>query len=76
MAKSKIVKVSEKIASDGEKGFQKLCDTVVGGYKKIEDAVVGSYTKIEDSFVDKYLTKDGETVEDAKERLRGEQESQ
>ena len=40
------------------------------GYKKIERGVVSGYTKIEDKFVDAYLTKDGETVEQAKERLK------
>ncbi|MBQ8762770.1 MAG: hypothetical protein IJZ07_01540 [Clostridia bacterium] len=64
MAKSKIVKVSEQIA-------EKFTD----GYKKIEDTVVGAYTKIEDGFVDNFLTKDGETVEEAKERLKKEIES-
>ena len=64
MAKSKIVKANEKIA-----------ETVTGGFKKISDTVVGGYTKIEDAFVDRYLTKDGETVEEAKERLKKEQEA-
>ena len=36
MAKSKLVKVNEKIA-----------ENVVGGYKKIEKGVVGGYKKIE-----------------------------
>ncbi len=40
------------------------------GYKKIEQSVVSSYTKIEDKFVDTYLTKDGETIEDAKVRVK------
>ena len=40
--------------------------------KKIEDAVVGGYTKIEDAFVDRYLTRDGESVEEAKERIKKE----
>ena len=62
MAKSKLVKVNEKIA-----------EKVVGGYKKIEDTVVGGYRKIEDAFVDQYLTHDGESVEEAKVRLRAEQ---
>ncbi|MEE1315466.1 MAG: hypothetical protein UHS49_06880 [Faecalimonas sp.] len=61
MAKSKLVKASEKI---GEK--------VVGAYKKMENTVVEGYNKIEDKFVDQYLTKDGETVADAKERLKKE----
>ncbi len=61
MAKSKVVEVNEKIA-----------EKVVGTYGKIEEAVVGCYTKVEDAFVDRYLTKDGETVEEAKERLKKE----
>ena len=63
MAKSKIVKVNEKIA-----------EKVVGTFEKIEEKVVDGYSKIEDAFVDRYLTKDGETVADAKERLKKEQE--
>ena len=61
MAKSRIVKVSNKIA-----------EAVTGGYKKIEQSVVGGYTKIEDKFVEAYLTHEGETVEEAKARLRKE----
>lgn len=62
MAKSKLVKANKKIA-------EKV--TVTLG--KIEDTVVGGYTKIEDAFVDRYLTKDGETVEEAKVRLKQKQ---
>lgn len=62
MAKSKLVEANEKIA-----------EKVVGGYKKIEKSVVGGYKKVEDSFVDQYLTKDGESVEDAKNRMAAEQ---
>lgn len=59
MAKSKLVKANEKIA-----------ETVVKGYKAVENAVVGGYTKVEDRFVEQYLTRDGETVEEAKKRLK------
>lgn len=59
MAKFKLVKVEKKIE-----------EAVVKGYKKIENSVVSGYTKIEDKFVDKYLTHDGETVEEAKKRLK------
>lgn len=62
MAKSKIVSANEKIA-----------EKVVGAFGKVEDTVVSGYTKIEDAFVDRYLTKDGETISDAKERLKKEQ---
>lgn len=58
MAKSKIIKANEKIA-----------ETVTDSYKKIEKGVVDCYTKIEDKFVAAYLTKDGESVEEAKVRL-------
>ena len=62
MAKSKLVKVNEKIA-----------EGVVGGYKKIEEGAVGGFNKIADKFVDNFLTKEGESVEEAKERLVAEQ---
>ena len=59
MATSKIVTANEKIA-----------EKVVAAYEKVEDTVVAGYTKIEDAFVDRYLTRGGETVQEAKERLR------
>lgn len=74
MAKSKLVKVNEKIAEGVTKGYKKIEEAVVGGYKKIEDGVVGGYTKLEDKFVEEYLTRDGETVEEAKKRLKKENE--
>lgn len=61
MAKSKLVKANEKIA-----------EKVVGTFGKIENTVVQGYTKIEDAFVDRYLTRDGETVEEAKKRIHEE----
>ena len=68
MAKSKLVKMNEKIAGKVVGGYKKIENTVVGGYKKIEESAVGGFTKISDSFVDEFLTKDGETVEAAKNR--------
>ena len=73
MAKSKLVKANEKIAGGVTTGFKKISDGVVDGYKNIENAVVEGYTKIEDKFLDAFLTKDGETVEEAKKRLKSEQ---
>lgn len=52
---------------------QKIEEAVVEGYKKIEDSVVSGYKKVEDKFVDKFLRKDGETIEEAKERIKREQ---
>lgn len=63
MAKSKLVKANQKLAEGVTSGFQKISDTVVNGY-----------TKVEDKFVDQYLTKDNETIADAKQRLKKEHE--
>lgn len=63
MAKSKLVKANKKIE-----------EIVVGGYKAIEETVVGGFTKMSDGFVDQFLTRDGESVEDAKSRLAKEQD--
>lgn len=65
MAKSKLIKANQKIAERVTSGFQKMSNTVVEGY-----------TKIEDTFVDQYLTKDGETIEEAKVRLKQEHHKQ
>ena len=62
MPKSKLVQANAKIAKN-----------VTETFAKIENAVVGGYTKIEDAFVDRYLTHEGETVEDAKKRLKSDQ---
>ena len=72
MAKSKIVKANKKIAEAVTEGYKKIEKNVTVGYKKIEQGVVGSYTKLEDKFVDAYLTKDGESIEEAKKRLKKE----
>ena len=58
MAKSKLIDANKKIEKK-----------VTNAYKSIEHGVVGTYQKIENKFVDNFLTKDGETVEDAKKRL-------
>ncbi len=70
MAKAKIVKKTEKISDTVTGGYKKIEKGVVDGYKKVESTAVNGYTKIEDKFVDSFLTKDGETVEQAKERIK------
>ena len=54
--------------------YKKVEEGIVDGYKKIEDGAVGGFNKIADGFVDKFLKKEGETVEEARERLAREQE--
>jgi len=73
MAKSKIVAANEKIAEGVTQGYKKIEKGVVLGYKKIEKDVVNGYTKIEDKFVEKYLARDGESVKEAKQRLKNQQ---
>jgi len=70
MAKSKIVEANKKIAEAVTDGYKKIESGVVGGYKKIEDGVVEGYAKLEDKFIDQFLTRDGETVEEARKRLK------
>lgn len=53
---------------------KKIEEKVVGGYKKIEETVVGGYKKVEDKFVDAFLKHEGETTEEAKERLKKEED--
>ena len=76
MEKSKLVKANQKIAQTVVEGYKKVEDAVVGGYKKVEGGVVGGYRKIEDKFVDQFLTRDGESVEEAKARLKAENKTE
>ena len=66
------------------KGFEKIENGVVNGYKKIEDGVVTGYQKIEggivegfgkvvDKCVEVLFAREGESVEDARKRLSGEE---
>ena len=59
MAASKWIKANERIAA-----------VVTGAFAKVQDRTVGAYEKIEDRFVGAYLTRDGETVQQAKDRLK------
>ena len=70
---SKIAEVNEKIAEAVVSGYKKIEDGVVGGYKKVETGVVEGFEKVTDKCVEALFARDGETVEGAKCRLRGEQ---
>ena len=70
MTKSKIAQATENIADKVVGAYQTTEDGVTGTYNKIENGVTGTYTKIEDAFVDCFLTRKGESVEEAKERLQ------
>ena len=66
---SKFMEANEKIAEAVVEGYKKIEDGVVGGYKKIEEGAVEGFQKVSDKFVEKLFTKEGETVEEAKECL-------
>lgn len=69
----KIADVNEKIAENVVGGYKKIEDGVVGGYKKIEKGAVDGFNKVSDKIIEKVFAKEGETVEDAKKRLRKEE---
>ena len=50
--------------------MEKIAGGVVEGYKKIENGVVTGYKKVEDAFVNTFIAKEGESVEDAKKRIK------
>ena len=62
-----------KIGESVVEGYKKIEDGVVSGYKKIETGVVEGFGKVSDKFVEKLFTKEGESVEDAKKRMSGEE---
>ena len=49
--------------------YQKIEDGVVGGYQKIEDGAVSGFRKICDFFIKKLFSREGETVEETRNRL-------
>ena len=71
----------KKIETGAVEGFkkvdngkvEKIADAVTGAYQKVEDTVVGGFNKMADGFVEKHLLKEGETVEEARNRLAKEQ---
>ena len=69
MAKSKIVKANEKIAEKVTGGYKKIENGVVAGYKKLEKGVVDGFGKVTDACVKGLFSKEGETLEETKERL-------
>ncbi len=73
MAKSKLIAANKKIERTVVGGYNRIEKGVVSGYDKVEKSVVGGFNKIADRFVDNFLTREGESVEEAKNRLLAEQ---
>ena len=70
---SKFIEVNEKIAEVVVEGYKKIENGVVDGYKNIEKGAVDGFNKVTDKCVEKLFAKEGESVEDAKKRLSGEE---
>ena len=64
-----------KVGEAVTEGYKKIEDGVVAGYKKIEEGVVEGFNKVTDKIVEKVFAKDGESVEEAKARLNGEEKA-
>ena len=64
-----------KVGEAVVEGYKKIEDGVVTGYKKIEEGVVSGFNKMNDKIIEKVFSKDGESVEDTKARLSGEEKA-
>lgn len=49
--------------------YEKIEDAVVSGYKKVEQGAVKGFQKVSDKFVQKIFSREGETVEQTRDRL-------
>ena len=65
----KIADIVDKMSQDVTNGYKKIENGVVGSYKKIENGAVDGFTKVTDKCVEVLFAKEGESVEEAKERL-------
>ena len=61
--------VSDVTGIDPVTAYKAVETGVVDAYQAMEKGAVDAYHKVEDAMVDKLFRKDGETVEEAKERL-------
>lgn len=68
-----VVGAYQKIEDGVVGGYKKIENAVVGGYKKIEEGVVEGFSKMTDKFVEKLFVREGESVEEAKKRLNGQE---
>lgn len=65
----KIADAIEKIGQAVTGGYQKIEDGVVSGYRKVENGAVRGFEAVTDKCVEVLFAKEGETVEEAKQRL-------
>ena len=50
-------------------GIDSIANVVTSTYYKVEDFFVGSYEAVENQFIEWFFLKEGETIEEAKDRL-------
>lgn len=62
--------VSDVPGIDVVAAYKAVEEGVVGAYKAVENGVVSAYQKVEDTMVDALFRKEGETLDEAKERLK------
>ena len=62
----------KKIEKGVVDGYKKIENGVVEGYKKVETTVVEGFNELNDKIIEKVFSKDGESLEETKARLSGE----
>ena len=65
---------AKTIAGGIVSGYKKIENAVVSGYKKMEDGVVEGFGQVVDKCVGTLFAREGESIEEAKARLRHEEE--
>lgn len=65
--------VMQNIENGVVSGYKAIENGVVSGYTAIQDGVVEGFTKVSDAFIMKFFARDGETLEQAKERMKAEE---
>lgn len=63
----------QKIEDGVVGGYKAIENGVVNGYTAIQDGVVEGFTKVSDAFIMKFFAKKGETIDEAKERMKAEE---
>ena len=59
----------DSIANVVTSTYYKVEDFFVGSYEAVEDFFVGAYEAVENQFIEWFFLKEGETIEEAKDRL-------
>lgn len=71
---AKIADHLETISETVVRSYEKIESGIVGGYKKMETGAVEGFGKVVDKCVEALFAREGESVEEAKERLSGKKE--